>query len=427
MPDSITILEGATLIDGTGGPVIHDAMLVIDGDSITYAGPRTDNFEKLRTNRRKIVGKFLIPGLIEAHTHAAFESDMMAYIKNGITTVRFAGLDQMTESRLKHVIVATGLLSPRILSCGPMIDQSPAAYPEWSYAVENPTHAAIVAESLIVEQNLHSLIVTQRVTLPVMRAVIDTAHRHGRSVVGQTWAVDGKEAANLGIDELHTSSRVYASSKYSPEQLLKYTSIPERLALASRAWASIDWDATESIIEAMIDCRVSYCPMHVITQFQVGQGVAELEADADFLNLFGERERVLFKEFNERLQGSWTDEDLKYARVANDRRLEWIERFHKMGGVLLAGTDMQFGGIMLHRELRNLEAVGLSRLQVITAATGSCAKALHVEKEFGTLQKGLSADLVILNSDPIVDLAALRDINCVYRGGKVMWSSGDRD
>jgi hypothetical protein len=301
------------------------------------------------------------------------------------------------------------------------------AYPEWSYAVVNPTEAAIVAESLIVEHNLHSLIVTQRVTVPVMRAVIETAHRYGRSVVGQTWAVGGAEAANLGIDELHTSSRVYVSSKYSPEQLLKYTSIPERLALASRAWASIDWDATESTIEAMIDRKVCYCPMHVITQFQVGQGAAELEADADYLNVFDDSERAAFREFNERLQGSWTGDDLKYARIANDRRLEWIGRFYKMGGVLLPGTDMQFGGIMLHRELENLQSIGMSRLQVITAATGQCAKALHVEKEFGMLQKGLGADLVILNSDPQVDLAALRDINCVYRSGKVMWSTGVRD
>jgi hypothetical protein len=423
VPSFMTILEGATLIDGTGGPVIHDAMLVLDGPGITYAGPRTDRFENIPALRSKHLGKFFIPGLIEAHTHAAFESDMMAYIKNGITTVRFAGLDPMMELRLKHAIASKDLPAPRILSCGPMIDQPPVAYPEWSNAVDNPTQAAIVAESLIVEHDLHSLIVTQRVTAPVMRAVIETAHRYGRSVVGQTWAVDGKEAADLGIDELHTSSRVYASRKYPPEQLAKYRTIPERLSLASRAWASIDWDATKPIIETMIDCKVCYCPMHVITQFQVGQGVAELKADADFRNLFGESEQVSFGEFNQRLQGSWTNEDLYFARVANDRRLEWIRRFHEMGGVLLAGTDMQFGGIMLHRELRNLESIGLSRLQVITAATGGCAKALHVEKDFGVLQKGLSADFVVLNSDPLTDLTALRDINCVYKCGKVMWSS----
>jgi hypothetical protein len=424
MLTNVVILEGATLIDGSGGPVINDAMVVIDGRIIVHAGPNTAKFENTPAVRRNLLGKFIIPGLIEAHTHAAFEADMGAYIKNGITTVRFAGLDPPMEKQLSNRIASSGLPAPRILSCGPMIDQPPVAYPEWTIAVNTPGEAARVAERLIAEHDLHSLIVTQRVTGSVMQAVIETAHRHGRSVVGQTWAVDGKEAANLGIDELHTSSRVYASSHYSPEELSQYNTIPERLALASRAWASIDWDATKAIIETMIKCQVSYCGMQVITQFQVGEGVSELEADVDFVNLFGQSERNTFREFSRRLQGSWTSEDLYFARLANDRRIEWLRCFRDMGGVLLAGTDMQFGGIMLHRELRNLESIGMSPLEVITTATGGCAKALHVT-DFGMLGKGLSADLVVLNSDPLRDLAALRDIDCVFKGGKVVWNLGN--
>ena len=421
MSTNLNILEGATLIDGTGGPVNVEAMVVIDGPIIAYAGPRTAQFENVPAIRQKLFGKFITPGLIEAHTHAAFEADMMAYIKNGITTVRFAGLHPTLELRLRNSIASSDLPAPRILSCGPMIDQPPVAYPEWSIAVDTPDCAAVLAEKLIAEHDLHALIVTQRVTGPVMRAVVETAHRHGRSVVGQTWAVDGKEASILGIDELHTSSRVYASSQYSPEDLLKYETIPERLSLASRAWASIDWDTTKSIMETMIECKVSYCGMHVITQFQVGLGVRELEADADFENFFGQPERQAFREFNRRLQGGWNNDDLYYARVANDKRLEWLRCFREMGGVLLAGTDMQFGGIMLHRELRNLESIGMSRLEVITSATGGCAKALHVENHFGKLRNGQSADLVVLNSNPLLDLRALRDINRVYRSGKLMW------
>lgn len=423
MPAATIILEGADLIDGSGGPVTKDAMVVIDGARIAYAGARTSHFDGRPAFRRKLPGKTIIPGLIEVHTHAAFEADMRAYIKNGITTVRFAGLNPVMEAQLHDGIAAADLPAPRILSCGPMIDQPPAAYPEWTVTVDTPADAARTAERLIAEHDVHSLIVTQRVTEPVMRAVIDVAHRHGRSVVGQTWAMDGKAAAQLGIDELHTSSRVFISRLYSPEDLMRYTAIPERLALASRAWASINWRATEVIIKVMIQHQVSYCAMAVITQYQVGEGVTELEADADYQNLFGQGERNAFRDFSQRLQGSWSVEDLEYARIANNNRMEWLRRFRDMGGVLLAGTDMQFGGIMLHRELRNLEAIGMSPLEVITAATGGSAKALHVETEFGLLREDLSADLVVLNSDPLKDLTALRDIDCVYRGGKILWSA----
>jgi imidazolonepropionase-like amidohydrolase len=156
----------------------------------------------------------------------------------------------------------------------------------------------------------------------------------------------------------------------------------------------------------------------------VGEGIADLEADADYSALFGDDERRAFSEFTKRLQGSWTQEDLENGRMANDQRIEWMRRFRDLGGVLLVGTDMQFGGIMLHRELRNLEALGMSRSEVIAAATGGCARALRMETEFGMVSAGLRTDLVVLNRDPLDDLGGLRDVACVLKDGAVIWTDG---
>ena len=349
---------------------------------------------------------------------------LLAYLRNGVTAIRFAGLNQVDVEKLNRRIANGEIPDRRILSCGPMIDQAPPAYPEWSVTVSTPEDAAALAGRLIAEHHLDALIVTQRMTAPVMKAVIDAAHAHRRPVVGQIWAVDGEEAAELGIDELHTSSRVYRSRAYPAERLVNYTSIPERLALTSRAWATLDWDLTLPIMEKMVKTGVSYCGMHVITQFQTGEGVEFLESDADFQKLFGEEEKQAFRDFTRRLQGGWSAEDLDYARRANDKRIEWMQRFRDLGGVLLAGTDMQFGGIMLHRELQNLEALGLSRLDVITTATGTGAKALGLQDRCGTIRPGLQGDLVILNRDPLEDLGALRDICGVLKDGEVVWDNG---
>jgi adenine deaminase len=83
---------------------------------------------------------------------------------------------------------------------------------------------------------------------------------------------------------------------------------------------------------------------------------------------------------------------------------------------------MQFGGIMLHRELKNLERIGMSRLEVISAATGECARALHVDSKLGLVRENRVADLLVLNRDPLQDLSALRDIACVIKDGVVVWS-----
>ena len=83
-------------------------------------------------------------------------------------------------------------------------------------------------------------------------------------------------------------------------------------------------------------------------------------------------------------------------------------------------VGMQFGGIVIHRELRNLEAAGLSPMEVIAAATGLAAQELDKADSLGTLQPGKLADMVVLNRDPLGDLGALRDIAHVIKGGEIV-------
>jgi hypothetical protein len=262
-------------------------------------------------------------------------------------------------------------------------------------------------------------------TAPLIKAVIDVAQAHGRPVIGQIWAVSGEEAAGLGIDELHNSSRVFVSRDYPEARLLAYGSIAERLAISARAWNSIDWQATHRLIEAMVERDVSYCGMQVVTEFQVGDGLAELENDRDFSALFGKAEQEGFRTFMRRLTDSWTEEDRAATRRSSANRLQWMQAFRAMDGKLLVGTDMHFGGIMMHRELQILASLGIGPLEVIAMATGGNASALGIDSDLGTIERGKLADMVVLNRSPAGDLSALRDVHCVFKGGTVAWSAAD--
>jgi len=416
-------IEGVTLIDGTGVPPRPDTTIVVRDGRIVHAGPASGGHEGFPGRRHALPGKTVIPGLIEAHTHAAYDADMCAYVQNGITTVRFAGLDPREVAALRRRIATGALPGPRILSCGPMIDGIPAAYPDWSVAASGPAEAAAAAVRLIEDGDADDLILTQRVTAAMMRAVCEVAHKHGRRVLAQSWAVDGAVAAACGIDELHNSARVFHSREYPPERLLAYETIADRLALSGRGWATIDWDATQAIIDAMLEAQVVYCGMQVITQYQLDEGVAELRADPQFITLFSDADRERFLAFIDLIQGTWSTEDFALWRIANENRMEWMRRFRAGGGVLVFGTDMQFGGIMLHRELGNARALGMTPLEVIAAATGGTAAALGLGREVGTIRPGLAADLIVLNRDPADDLAALRDIHCVFREGRLLWQA----
>jgi len=419
------IIEGVALIDGSGAPPLSDAQIVIADGRFLHAGRHLSAYDGATASRWHLPGRTVVPGLIEAHTHAHSDADMRAYIKNGVTTIRFAGLALDTVELLRRRIDDGDVVGPRIVNLGPMLDAPPPAYPEWSITVETPDAARAAAEELCSRPDVDGLIVTQRITDPLARAVIEAAHARRRRVVGQIWAMDAEAASKLGIDELHTPSRVFRSRHYPAERLLEYQTIAERLALTSRAWSTLDWDLTVPTMEAMVRQGVSYCGMQVIVDFQVGVGAAELEADPDYLDLFGSSERQAFRDFAQRLHGTWSEEDLDYARRANDMRREWMRRFRALGGTLLAGTDMQFGGIMLHRELSNLQDLGMGPLEAIATATGVCGRVLGLPQ--GLVREGRPADFVILNRSPAEDLSALRDIACVIKDGTIAWGGIGRE
>ena len=64
-----------------------------------------------------------------------------------------------------------------------------------------------------------------------------------------------------------------------------------------------------------------------------------------------------------------------------------------------------------------MQAAGLTPMQVVVASTRGGATAMGVEKETGTVEKGKSADLVILAGDPTADVANFRKVRYVVRGG----------
>ena len=410
------LVEGVRIVDGTGAPVQCGSSILVKDGVIAYVGPPTEATAAWKGTRLSGAGRTVVPGLIDLHIHSTLDADMRCYVKNGVTTVRYGGIDSASVDALRRRISTSGLRAPRILSCGPMIDAAPSSWPQWARVVADPGEARLVALDLLDHEDLDGLFVVHGITSDVLRPIVNVAHERGKPVVGQLWYPDGRECAELGVDQLDNTSRIVASTVLPSEALVRPAAVPERLALLARAWAQADWGLTMPIVESMAEAGVAYCPTLVVWEYLAGIGREELESDQDYL-LFSEADHLAFAHLAEQMNGTWTRDDAYFWRVALDNRYEWIRRFHELGGVVVVGTDMQYGGIQFHRELACLEDCGLSRPDVIAAATGDAARAAGLAASIGTVQEGKNADFLVLNADPLEGLANLRAVDLVVQDG----------
>jgi imidazolonepropionase-like amidohydrolase len=111
-------------------------------------------------------------------------------------------------------------------------------------------------------------------------------------------------------------------------------------------------------------------------------------------------------------------------KQALQRMFGVVGRMRRAGVPMLAGTDPPtrdvFPGFSLHDELGLLVTAGLTPLEALQAATLNAAKCLGLSDSHGMVEKGKVADLVLLEADPLDDIANTRKIAAVVVGGKVI-------
>ncbi len=120
-----------------------------------------------------------------------------------------------------------------------------------------------------------------------------------------------------------------------------------------------------------------------------------------------------------------------YATDPLPVREKWVEhelgiiaRLHRAGVPLLAGTDAPPGvgivpGMSLHRELGRFVAAGLSPLEALQTATINPARFLEKTGELGSIEAGKTADLVLLDANPLDDIANTTKIAAVVANGRL--------
>ncbi len=394
------LVHNITLIDGTGAAMQQRQSVVIDGQRIAWRGP-ADAVDRSRAYEREIdgTGKYLIPGLIDAHIHVCWNGreSVVALVKEndrdrlaieavttlakllhwGTTTVRDIGGHDYLEMSLRRAVEAGTIPGPRMKVAGKLICMTGGHAHFIAREADGPDEMRKAArEQLKRGADVIKLMATggaatpgmdvqaSQLSVEEMKAAADEAHKLGKKAAAHAHGVEGIHNCVLaGIDSVEHGSYLC----HQPETA--------RLMAERGTWF---------VATLAVGSPVSGVPLTPLAQ--------------DFL---------------------------RRAAPMKDALKRTIPMVMEMGIPLASGSDAggnEFGphGDAMAIELEQLVGHGLSPLEALVTVTRNNARLLGMDKDVGTVEVGKYADLVVLRDNPLSEVGNVRAIEYVLKGGQVV-------
>jgi imidazolonepropionase-like amidohydrolase len=388
------VIRDVTLISVRKGRAVPDQSVVVEDGRITAVGPSASirNTRGMRTI--KGTGQYLIPGLTDMHVHQFVSSSQhLLNLMEGVTSVR--DMDGFPWTlRMREAVRRGELLAPNMYITGQILNGAPMGF--YARVVTTPEEGrAAVREDKAA--GFDFIKVHNILTREVYEAVLDEAHKQQIDVVGHIpQGIKVADAVRLGQKTI--------------EHFKGYI-LDDSLTISQ-----------EDYVSATKGADVWLCPTFSTYRNQL-RGVAALRAlGFPEMRYTSWRDRIDWK--------NRADEIITPLIQARQRILPMSEQIFKellpVGAHFIAGTDSGGGyalmppGFILHEELRIMQMNGLSPLETLRSATVNAAAAMGRSSEFGSIEPGERADMVLLFANPLQDSANLDQISAVIVRGIVL-------
>lgn len=414
LPSGVTstiVIENVTVIPMDSEHVLEGHTVVINDGRIADIGSSQEIEAPVNAHVVDAEGKFLIPGLSDMHTHIwGAENDLLLYLTNGVTTIRTMGSEPSVILEWRDQIRDDTRIGPNIWAWWPSIEDTLSPFAdsefmeEWSSdggirLVHTPEEAeALVAEAATLGVDgikAHGITSSE-----VYLAILKSANKHGLPF-----------DSHIPMDTLDCWDcfREYESPAIAHvEELIKLK-------------RTTDEDLRQIAQDAADD------GLWVTTTLYLMHSIAEQAADLEGA-LASTPESIyvhpnVFIEYGWALDTNWYSftgsESFFPNYLANQDKL--LPILNEAGVRLMSGTDTALSylvpGFSLHQELEVMADVGLSPYDVLKTSTYNPALFLGELDEFGTIEVGKRADLVLLDANPLEDIANARQIAGVMMHG----------
>jgi imidazolonepropionase-like amidohydrolase len=420
---NVVAIVGASLVDVQNGVSIENSVVLTAGDRITSVGRAGELAIPAVAKVIDARGKWLIPGLVDMHVHVSWpptEPALILYLANGVTTVRDTGGNITSLRVLRQDLEAGRQVGPRLFFAGMILDGNPAVSPGPHVILADSERRAESAVNFLADQGVDFIKVYNNITEPVLVTIIKTAHARGLTVTGHVpRSVTTTHAVELGMDGLE-HIRITGRELLPLEEANKIDFLP----LGPREtllWQRFDVDSIgmNKVIDTIAGHRTFLDPTLVVDEATFKMTAEERSVEPN--------NRMLPKALLSRmadLPESWLPpKDLRDVAAAGfAKRLQFVGMCYKAGVRLITGTDGPgvgpvLPGYGLHSEMELFAEAGIPPMGVLRAATMTAADALHAQQDLGAIEPGKFADVVILDADPLRDIANTRRIYRVVKGG----------
>jgi len=403
------------------GRITASATVVVSGGRISRIVP-TVSGQALPRAAREIdaPGRTLLPGLIDAHVHVT-DWALPLFLRYGVTTVR----DLHNDPRyILPLARDDGPERPSIVAAGALLD-GPGS--PWPNAIEvaslGDARAAVRRQ---VEAGVGVIAVSTRLHPALIAVIVQEARARGLPVAAQAGQSTANEAAAAGITSLEQLSGVSDAASDDPDRLRRtHGSLAEGWTASEREWLRVTPDRLAQVAANLVRNGVTAVPTLVLHEALGRLGESNLKSDSALASVPA---AVVSGDWNPAsilARNGWTPAILLDFKRALPLQQQFVQRFARAGGRIVAGTDTPqpyvVPGASLHRELQLLVASGLSPAAAIRSATVDAADLLGVSERAGSVSIGKAADLVVVDGDPLTDIRATMRIVLVVRAGRVVY------
>lgn len=446
-------ISDVTIVDVVEGKLIPDQTIIISGQQITGLG-HADSFSI--PGHATIIdakGKYLIPGLWDMHVHLDDKPGLYftnedkqitldVLIAHGIVGVRDMGGNLRQLAEWKRQATNQQILVPHIIAAGPYVDGTPPLQPHYTIPLESAKKAQFTVRDLSRNAGVDFIKVYGNLNREAYFAIAEEANKLGIPFAGHLpSSVKLEEAIEAGqrsfehgdpISYLCTEQTDKFQEIIDNAQELEQTN-PKRMraSMISSGYdqeviASFNPKTCNELLTKLSDVSTWYTPTHPVFKGFTHFKDSPPEDDPRYQIL-----HPLYKNLWEQRVNAIPDSIKQKPEFAQANQAFFESRFkitralHDAGVALLAGTDMPdmpyiFPGSSLYDELEFMVRGGLTPAEALRTATLNPAQYLGREYEMGTVAVANTADLVLLNDNPLADINNVREIHAVVLKGKLL-------